>query len=338
MVESFRVELSARPVPERFFFHSRLLGFSAEGCEISGLEGGASWEVEVLSRPDWAHASPDFVPIPIDMGLLLESLPYWRHPDFEVFRWSLFPEILVFDSRTYAVQSRLFHRLAFFAEKRGFRGRLYADSHIAGRHGWNAHNYSARGLADFFETARATSFSLNSEERWLEGYLLAQGVIRREGGAIVAGRGGVLGISRESSPSSRSMLLTHEAFHGVFYGLPEYRRLVEDTWAALPDEQRDFWNFFFTWMGYDVTDLYLLVNEFQAYLLQQGVSQADAYYKGVIASRLAESRPERKVWLERLFAAEPDMFTRPARIFSAYLERAVGIRAGNVRSVQPISR
>jgi hypothetical protein len=129
-------------------------------------------------------------------------------------------------------------------------------------------------------------------------------------------------------------LLTHEAFHGVYYGLPGFRKLVEDTWEALPQDQKDFWNFFFTWMGYDIADHYLVVNEFQSYLLQQSLLRADAYYKGTITDRLSERHPERRTWLTSLFSKYPAMFTRPARLFSEYLEKTAGIRAGDVLSVK----
>jgi hypothetical protein len=131
--------------------------------------------------------------------------------------------------------------------------------------------------------------------------------------------------------------LTHEAFHGVYYALPEFRALVEKTWRELPKEQKDFWVFYFTWMGYDTADHYLLVNEFQAYLLQQPLSQLDAQYKGVIAGRLCAGQSEREAWLESLFAKYPDMFSRPARLFSDYLEKTIGLRAGNVESLGSFS-
>jgi hypothetical protein len=332
--KNFSAELQPRPLEEKIFFHSRFLGFFPEEFEISPLPGGTAWELELIPRPGWARDSPDFSPVPLDIGMILDSPAAWRHPDFEVFRWSLFPDVLIVDSRDYAVQKRLFHRLAFFIEKPGFRGKLHPDNDIWDKHGWNGHNYNAAGLAAFFETARKTAFPLGAEERWLESYLLSQGILRKDGDKIIPGGGGILGISRESYPAHRMTLLTHEAFHGVYYGLPGFRKLVEDTWKALPQDQKDFWNFFFTWMGYDIADPYLVLNEFQAYLLQQSLFRADAYYKGTITGRLSERYPERRTWLMALFSKYPGMFTRPARLFSDYLEKAAGIRAGDVLSVK----
>jgi hypothetical protein len=337
--QSFSAGIKPRPVSEALWFHSRFLGFSPRELEISGLGKGGSLEILLEEQPLWGMASSSFTPVPADLGTILNESGFgkplpWRHPDFEVFRWSLFPEVLVLDSIDYTVQKRLFHRLAFFVEKTGFRGKLHPDAAIWDRHGWNAHNYNAEGLASFFETARETGFPLNTEELWLADYLVSQGTLRKEKEAFVPGAGGILGISRETSPQTRSLLLTHEAFHGVYYGIPEYRGLVEKTWQELPPAQKEFWDRYFTWMGYDTADHYLLVNEFQAYLLQQPLSQLDTQYKISAADRLSVGHPERRAWLAALFAEYPDMFSRPARVLSDYLEKAAGIRAGDVESLR----
>jgi hypothetical protein len=345
--QTFSARAGTRPVAEDLWFHSRFLGFTPREAAISGLAPGAGIEIFLEENPAWSAASPSFVPVPADLASVAgafspdtgnptgASPPAWRTPDFEVFRWSLFPGILVFDSRDYTVQKRLFHRLAFFIEKTGFRGKLHPDALIWSRHGWNAHNYSAAGLALFFETARTTDFPLNTEERWLGDYLVSLGVLQKENETFLPGRGGILGISQESSAATRSLLLCHEAFHGVYYEIPEYRSLVEKTWQELPQEQKEFWNTYFTWMGYDTADHYLLVNEFQAYLLQQPLSRIDTYYKITIAQRLSTGNPRRGTWITALLEKYPDMFSRPARILSSYLETATGIRAGEVESLRP---
>jgi len=59
-------------------------------------------------------------PIPADPGKIL-SYPQasWRDKRYEVFRWDVFPQILIFDTANYDVQDQLFKRLAFFVEKAG---------------------------------------------------------------------------------------------------------------------------------------------------------------------------------------------------------------------------
>jgi hypothetical protein len=77
-----------------------------------------------------------------------------------------------------------------------------------------------------------------------------------------------------------------------------------------------------------------VVNEFQAYLLQQPLLRVDGQYKSLIAERLTRAYPSRREWLTTLFTRYPNMFTRPARLFSDYLWREAGIRAGDVMSTR----
>jgi len=107
-------------------------------------------------------------------------------------------------------------------------------------------------------------------------------------GGWIPGRGGVLSISRSSSRIERRLLLAHESFHGIFFSSPEYRGFCQDLWASLPAEEKGFYEAFLDSLGYDVTDPTLVVNEFQAYLMQQPVSYAAAYFQGFLV--LLESR------------------------------------------------
>ncbi len=331
----YTAEVLLRPVEEPFFFHPGGLGFTPDGLEIEACpDTGVSLSIE--RDPSWEKGAASFSPLPMDLGSILDY-PHeaWRNGRVEVFRWTLFPTILVFGTPSYEVQNRFFHRLAFFIEKAGYRGRLMPDAEIQDKHGWNAHNYSAEGLSSFFEKARETSFPLHEEEVWLRDYLAASGVLRKEGDAYLPGKGGILAFSIESAPAHRRLLLTHEAFHGIFYNLPEYRRLAETTWKQLPAEEKDFWRYFFAWMNYDVRDPYLAVNEFQAYLLQQPLKGLDRYYKETILNRITEKYPDRRQKYEALFEKSPDMFARPAKILQDHLAAGVGIRAGNVFSLFP---
>ena len=64
----------------------------------------------------------------------------------------------------------------------------------------------------------AEGLALNEEERLLREILLTNGVLRRGGNQeLTAGRGGILSVSQESHPVLRELLLSHEAYHGVFY-------------------------------------------------------------------------------------------------------------------------
>jgi hypothetical protein len=286
-----------------------------------------------------SHAEPPPFPEPIaaDPGLILGwQKKRWRERRFEVFRWDTFPSLLIFDTESYAVQDRLLKRLAFFTEKAGFRGRLASDVEIADLHGWNAHDYRAFDLANFFETARIQDFPLLDEERELEQILLNEGIIRRDpDGAFRSGQGGIISISRESADYLRSLFMAHEGFHGLFFIDDEFRGFSHQRWLSLPRPAKVFINSFFDYQHYDTGDEYLMVNELMAHILQQPASRAGVYFGETLPRRL-EASPWRQPALgekdqasdswPHLFAA----FTQEARAFSDYVHSRWGLSAGRV--------
>ena len=211
---------------------------------------------------------------------MIENAPSrWRFPWAETYRWDLFPDIVVIDTASFSVQDRLFTRLAYFLEKRRYRGQLLGNEWLAGRHGWNAHDYGAAGLADFFTAAQSSSFPLNPEEIVLRDLALQEGIIMAVRGAYGPGRGGVLSISRSSSRVERELLLTHESFHGILFASASYREFCQELWDSLSPELRTFYGRFLDSLGYDISAPTLVVNEFQAYLMQQPLSYAESYFE-----------------------------------------------------------
>jgi hypothetical protein len=161
-------------------------------------------------------------PIPAGLDQVLDASPdAWRSPGLEVYRWERFPDIIVIDMVDFPSQDRMFTRLAYFAEKKGFRGRLLTNARLAGRHGWNAHDYGPDALAGFYNAASRLAFPLNPEENALKSLALREGILLPNGERVASGRGGVLSISRSSSTIERRYLLTHESFHGIFFSSAE---------------------------------------------------------------------------------------------------------------------
>ena len=282
-----------------------------------------------------------FDPISVDPGVIL-SWPQdsWRDSRFEVFSWDRFPEILIFDIASFEIQARLFKRLAFFAEKAGFRGRLPYDNEIALLHGWNAHNYRAEDLAVFFQTARETAFPLLDEEWELEYILFRHGILRWDPQAgIMPGDGAVLSLARENSHLSlRPRFLAHELFHGLFFIDEDFRDFSYRRWAALPGYAK---NFFIAWLdlqSYDAGFEYLVVNEFMGHILQFSVSNIPWYFGEHLPNLVLASYPDpwaalpatqsqtregRRYWpdLAQVFSAE-------AEAFSVYVGNRWGLAPG----------
>jgi hypothetical protein len=311
-----------------------MVPFSPDSLTITP-ESGAALRVQSLQIARLAvEQSGAPMPLPADPGgVLLYDRQAWRRPTYELFSWSRFPDVLIMDSASYEVQSRFFKRLAFFVEKRGYRGRLVSNGEFAGLHGFNAHDYRAEDLARFFQTAREQSFPLNPEEELLREILLANGIIRDQG-AFSPGRGAILSISRGSYPLLRRHLLIHECAHGLFFSLPELRRASFEAWDRLSEREQEYWKLFFRWVGYDTDDPYLTVNEYQAYLFQQRRSGVRPYLASLTASRLISSYPDEAGWIRELIADDPDRFTRAFDELEVELRRIAGVEGGRVIEVE----
>uniref|UniRef100_A0A7C3IP75 Lipoprotein n=1 Tax=Gracilinema caldarium TaxID=215591 RepID=A0A7C3IP75_9SPIR len=291
-------------------------------------------------------ALPAF-PIPADPALILDyRQELWRNPDYEVFQWDRFPKILIFDTRSYEVQDRLFKRLAFYVEKAGFRGRLASDAEIAPLHGWNAHDYLSKDLAEFFTTAEKTQFPLNREERELRDILLSSGIIQastEDGKKVyVPGDGAIISISRESEAYLRSLFMVHEAFHGLFFIDPDFQAFALDRWTHLDPVAKKFLVAYFQNRGYDTADPYLMKNELMAYCLQQRVSGAALYFGKTLPERLSafpqhlKSIPE-KDEKSGTWPALASLFTAEAQAFSDYVAKRWGLEAGRVWDIKKTS-
>ena len=338
-------EQVALPGARRWFLYPGTVGFAPARLDLRPLGGGsvAVRRLEVVPSPARAHApdKPALDPLPADpAAVLLYDPRFWRQSDYELFAWERFPGILILDTADYAVQDRFFKRLAFFVEKQGYRGRLVTDREMSGRHGFNAHDYRAEDLARFFAAADAQGFPLNREEELLRAVLTANGVLRgadetasaREPGSAraAAGQGAVLSISRESSELLRTLLLTHEACHGLYFTLPRYREACEAAWRDLQEPERKFWRLFLDWGSYDFRDSYLAANEMQAYLFQQPREDLNAYFRLLAAGRLERAFPAEAPWLRSFLGARGGGFESVFDRLAPALRREAGLEGGRV--------
>jgi hypothetical protein len=312
--------------------------YPAAASAGSGILPGTAFLAESAAPPSAVRD-----PVPLDPGLISAYPPEaWREKRYEVFRWPAFPRILIFDTADYAIQERFFKRLAFFVEKRDYRGRLAGDGELEGLHGWNAHDYRAEDLARFFEAARREDFPLLDEERELLSILLHNGIaLRAPTGEIQSGRGAVLSISRESPEYLRRRFLVHEGFHGVFFMDEEFREFSRSRWENLDADAKRVFRSYLDFQRYDLADPYLVVNEFMAYCLQQPISQAGSYFGENMPRQLHASSWRRSVLPpseessggERSWPLLARVFAREAEAFSDYVSHRWGLAAGRVSSV-----
>lgn len=256
--------------------------------------------------------------------------------DFALYRWDLIPETLVFDFADYTIQDSYLKRLAFFAEKPGFRGRIASDDEIAALHGWNAHDYSPETLAAFFSKAQDSAIKLNNDEVALLELLIAHGVLTRTASGVIGkGRGAIISVSRESTPGLRRMFMDHESSHALFFQDEEYRKLSASLWSSLGPEATRFWMQHLAWRRYDTRDEYLRINELQAYLVQQPVSSVKTYYEALLV-RLADAHPADMARLESDAPYVLDSAVAGAVALDSYLRKRWGLSAGKFGRIRKL--
>jgi hypothetical protein len=332
--------------------------------EFSNAEGSrAAFDMNPASTPGWldfARGSIPFLPrdvtftgtlrslqvlrvpveapIPADPGQILTwDQSSWRKPDFELFSWSRFPRVLILDMASYQIQDAFFKRLAFFVEKAGHAGKLESLSALAGLHGYNAHDYRSEDLARFFDAASKDPAGLSTEEGALGTILVENGVLKKTAGGYAAGDGCILSISRSSSPLLRALLLTHESFHGLFFTLPAFREATEAAWTALTPDEQAVWLDYLAAHSYDTTDHYLVVNEFQSYLMQQERIGVWGFQNATFARMRAGTSRESGL-ARRVATTRPASFLNAFDSLDAALQSAGGPSGGQSLAVRRVER
>lgn len=222
------------------------------------------------------------IPVRTDPGLILNyNKSAWRTLDYEIFEWDRFELILFFDTRNYNIQDNFFKRMAYFVEKEGYKGTLLTNEQLQGKHGYNAHDYSAASMANFFNKALQENFTLNKEEEILKKILLENDLIEFDGTVFIPNEGGIVSISQESAPYLRSTFLAHEGWHTLFFKDEEFRNFTSAVYYTMDQTSIQFLKDYFKsqpGLGYDQNDDYLMHNEFMAYIMQQNISEVSKYF------------------------------------------------------------
>ena len=314
------------------------VGFRPQRIHLQAAHGATAatglLSVAVEPHPAGVTDAPGSVLVAkaADLSTVLALTPaHWRRPDFELYAWNAARSnaaspLLIFDTADYAIQARFFRRLAYYVEKRGFRGRLLAAAELRGRRGYNAHDYAAPDLARFFTAAQTAGLDLTAEERMLRDLAVTHAVILPDpAGGWAAGAGAVLSISQSSSAPLRRLLLAHEALHGLYFTHPAYREQVLALWQRLSPDEQLFWQLLLAAVGYDTDYQPLVVNEFQAYLLQQDAARVGNLLT-LWTDRLRRRHPEHEQTITAV-AAALERWRAVHRALAAALVESAGMRS-----------
>lgn len=302
-------------------------------CVLSVLVRNSS---EKLLEKSLSQTGSPVYPYKVDPGLIVKwRRENWRGEEYELFEWDRFEGILFFDTADYAVQDEFFRRLAYFVEKKGFKGKLLSDDFLEGKHGYNAHDYRAEDLARFFETARREHFPLNEKELLLKEILILNGVINQnETDGITGGTGAVISISRESPEYLRTTFIAHEGWHGIYFVDDEFRNTSAAIYYSLLARDPKSVGFLTRYfevtptLNYDTGDDYLLKNEFMAYMMQRPVSAVEEYYVNMASRPHAQSRIKEEA--DHIIETKAAGFAGAAQMFDDYVRRRWNLSAGRV--------
>jgi hypothetical protein len=318
-----RYNITFRPGLRRVVLPFPRIGFLPTTVQLKGLNPR---NCRILTLEARDALSPR-KPIESELGTVLKyPQERWRREEWELYRWSANPHFLILDTVDYAVQAGFFRRLSFFVEKSGFSGSLLTEEELGNMHGWNAHDYRAFDLARFFQLAEENRLDFTPEEKELRAILLKNDILERVDGVYHPGKGGILSISQESPAYLRRKFLIHEGMHGLFFSFPRFREGCFTLWDGLEEEEQQFFRIFLKKMTYDSSQLYLSVNEYQAYMLQQPVEEIEAYFRAHWASRqIWRDYPELGTW----YKDNPGIFETRAREVEALLYKTTGFKAAD---------
>jgi hypothetical protein len=221
--------------------------------------------------------------------------------------------------------------LAFFVEKAGYRGRILSDEELGDMHGYNAHDYSAKSLAEFFTKTKQVNVKLTEKEHLLEEILVHNGVIVPDGNGYKEGRGAVISISQESQEWLRYSFIAHESWHGIFFLDEDFRNTTAAIYYTIDQKSLDFivgfWNSQPN-LNYDSSDLYLMHNEFMAYIMQQPLSRVASYFVHLSnRGSVFTAMPELSEYIRN---SKGITFEDAAKVFDSYAFDRWGLACGRV--------
>ncbi len=322
-------------------FYTSSIGFVPADITVQQFETGLDM-VDSLDMKEIAREGrAPMTPLPADFKQILENDPaQWRYSDWEIYSWESFPGIFIIDFQNFNIQSHMLKRLSYFVEKKGYTGKIHSFLRLSGKSDWNAHNYKAKDLAAFFTAAAEKDVVLTSAETYLRELLLANGIIERSGTGYSGGEDkGIVSVSQESLPNVRSLLLTHEGYHGLFYAAPGLKELVYDLWDKLAPEAQEMWIEYLktadAW-NYDYENGYLLRNEMLGYMMQQ--KDFAEYFDNMMFPRLLKRSPDKAELFQQNHDAARQAFLDMALKIAVFLQNDYNLSPGNLsymREVRP---
>jgi hypothetical protein len=138
-------------------------------------------------------------------------------------------------------------------------------------------------------------------------------------------------LSQESAAWLRTTFLAHEGWHTLFFADEEFRNYVAAVYFTMEPKSLQFLSDYFNsqpGLSYSQDDLYLMQNEFMAYIMQQPLSNVASYFVH-LANRLSvrEATPELSAYIRNNNAIA---FEDAAIMLNDFVFDKYGIVCGNI--------
>ncbi|UGQ16211.1 hypothetical protein [Borrelia sp. RT5S] len=199
----------------------------------------------------------------------------YRRDSFEIFNLIVKPEIYVLKFKHLKDQSLMLKRLAFFMEKKNFRGRILSNEELENKKGWAGHNYRLEDIITFFNMAKKSNTKLNKEELILRNIIINNKLAYIEDNTIKVrdkSRNIAFATYSEDATISREaqmIIFMHEILHMYFFTDANISKAISALWYKnVPQKDKRAWIKFLDSKDYDIKSNSLVINEFYAYMLQ----------------------------------------------------------------------
>lgn len=130
--------------------------------------------------------------------------------------------------------------------------------------------------------------------------------------------------------------MTHECLHGLFFTSNEYKSEIFNAFYELNDDELEFWKRLLDYRRYDVSNEYLLVNEFMAFSLQQPAEEVNEYFKGFLYKRMIAARPYEEDFVESFDSNYGNSFVNSVSKLENILYNHTGRIAGHLANIYPV--
>ncbi|BCR21955.1 hypothetical protein [Borrelia sp. HM] len=215
-------------------------------------------------------------PINSDLKFILNyKKSNYRRNTFELFNLISEPNIYILKFKNLKYQSLMLKRIAFFTEKKEFRGILLSNNELENKIGWRGHDYRLQDIIIFFNTAQKSNIKLNQEEIILKNLIILNKLAYMENN-ILKIKDKSINVAFAAYPEDETILsidqitiFMHEILHMYYFIDNDFNKAIYNFWNNnVSQEDKQVWIQFLDSKDYDTNYQYLVINEFYAYISQ----------------------------------------------------------------------